>query len=186
MRPNIEILEEISEAPIILRKVKKKDFHFLQESLKDMHVTQYLSIGPLFSKKSAKKLINEYLKEWNKYHQFNYIIELEKERIMKIGLISLWNISWHHGRAEIGIWLIPDYWSKGYGTKALELIKLIAFHHLKLHRLEVHVATKNARSLKLFKKSGFVEEGVLRHYLNLRGTFHDAVVLSLLNEEVMT
>ncbi|MHA1723656.1 MAG: GNAT family N-acetyltransferase [Promethearchaeota archaeon] len=185
MRYDIEILEEIAEKPLILRKIKKKDLHFFQESLKDKQVTRYLSMGPVFSKERIKKLIHEYIKEWNKGHQFNYIIELAKEEIKRIGLVNLWNISWHHRRAEIGIWVIPNYQNKGYGTRALELVKLIAFQHLKLHRLEAHVATKNEISLKLFKKSGFVEEGVLRHYLNLRGIFHDAVVLSFLNEEAM-
>jgi len=64
--------------------------------------------------------------------------------------------------------------------KALELTKFAFFNHLKLNQLEAHIATENVKSIKLFKKCGFLEEGVFSKYLNLKDKYYDAVVLSLL------
>ncbi len=182
MSPYPEIIEEINLNEIYLRKISKKDGPFFYKSLRDKNVITFLSLGPLLSKRHSKELVSEYLKSWEKNLQYNYIIELRDNLINKIGSASLWNVIWHHKRAEIGIWLIPEYWNQGYGKKALNLIKLIGFNHLNLNRLEAHVATENLYSLSLFKSSGFQEEGRLKQFLNLRGKFHDVFILAALNE----
>ena len=101
----------------------------------------------------------------------------------KIGSISLWNLNWRHNRANIGIWITPSYWNRKLGKKALALIKIIAFNHLKLNRLEAHIAIGNENSIQLFKRCGFKEEGVLKQYLNFKKTFHDAFVLACLKDD---
>ncbi|MFW9938104.1 MAG: GNAT family N-acetyltransferase [Candidatus Thorarchaeota archaeon] len=178
---DIDIIEEISDNNLYLRKLSKEDIHFFYESLQDENMTSYLSLGPLRSLEHSKRLIKNYLKSWEKYLQFNYLIEIrDSEKIKKIGSVSLWNISWLHRRAEIGIWLLPEYWEKGFGKKTLNLIKNVAFYHLKLHRIEAHIAVENERSIKTFKNSEFKEEGILKEYLNLNGTYHDALILACL------
>ena len=184
---NIEIIEEINEGNqnLYLRKISLNDSDFLFESLKEDAISKYLSLGPLVSHSYSKKLIKNYLKFWDKKQQFNYIIEIRNgyndgNRIRKIGAISMWGLSWLHKRAEIGIWITSKYWNIGFAQKAINLIKIVGFFHLKLNRLEAHIAVENTRSINLFNKCGFVEEGILKQYLNLRGNYHDAVVLSYL------
>jgi RimJ/RimL family protein N-acetyltransferase len=178
---DIEIIEEINDKNLFLRKISRKDAKFILKSLKDEKITNYMSLGPLTNIESSKRLINHYLKYWSDYFQFNYIIERrEGNDIIKLGSISLWNISWHHKRSEIGIWVISDYWNQGIGEKSINLLKIIAYHHLKLNRLEAHISVKNLRSINLFKKCGFIEEGRLREYMHFKGVYHDAVILSSL------
>ena len=183
---NKEIVEEINDGKVYLSKISTKDIDFVFSSLKDETVSRFLSLGPLISRDHSQKLIRSYLKYWDKHLQFNYIIELRENNKghnrKKIGSINLWNISWLHKRAEIGIWLSSKYWNQGIAKIALSLLKNIAFNHLTLNRLEAHIAIENTPSINLFKKCGFVQEGVLRHYLNLRGVYHDAVILALLNK----
>lgn len=182
MFQDIEVVEEINANNVFLRKISKDDAKFLFNSLKQREITNYMSLGPLKSLDSAKRLIANYLKYWSKFSQYNYIIEIKEEnRINKVGSISLWNISWLHMRAEIGIWLLPEYWKQGIGEKAINLIKIIAFNHLKLNRLEAHIAVDNSRSITLFKKGEFIEEGILNQYLNFKGIYHDALILACLN-----
>lgn len=174
-----EIVEEINDGDLYLRKITLDDAYFFYNSLNDDKMTENLSLGPLLSLTYSKQLIKDQLKFWEKRLQFNYIIEQrEDNRNNKLGSISLWNFNWQHFRAEIGVWLVPMYWKRGFGTKAVELIKNIGLFHLQLHRLEAHAAVENLRSIGLFKKCGFIEEGRLKDYLNFRGTFHDAVVLA--------
>ncbi|MFW9973382.1 MAG: GNAT family N-acetyltransferase, partial [Candidatus Odinarchaeota archaeon] len=150
MAKRANIVEKINEGNLFLKKISKDDIEFVFESLNDQITTSYLSLGPIKTLEHSKRLIKGYLKYWDNYLQFNYIIELEdpgridKERI---GSISLWNVNWQHFRSQVGIWIIPSYWGKGYGERALNLIKIIAFNHLKLNRLEAYVAIENERSI---------------------------------------
>ena len=183
---NREIIEEINDGKVYLAKISTKDVDFVFSSLKEDTVSKFLSLGPLISRDHSQKLIKSYLKYWDKLLQFNYIIELrennDKNSRKKIGSINLWNISWLHKRAEIGIWLNSKYWHQGNAKIALSLIKVIATNHLKLTRLEAHIAVENKPSINLFKKCGFSQEGVLSNYLNLRGVYHDAVILAYIKK----
>ncbi|MHA1491831.1 MAG: GNAT family N-acetyltransferase [Promethearchaeota archaeon] len=180
---NVNIVEEINIENLFLKKISTTDAHFFLESLKEKKLILYLAIGPLLNLAHSKKLIKNYLKYWNKKNQFNYVIEIRNgKNKIKVGSISLWNVSWLHKRAEIGIWLIPNYWDKGIGKKAMTLIKNIAFNHLKLNRLEAHISIENIKSITLFKKCGFSLEGTLKQYLYLNGKHHDALILSYLKD----
>lgn len=185
MLGNVEVIEEIKENNIILRKVTSSDATFFLESLREQQVNKYLSLGPLQDANHAKRLIKNYLNYWGQYAQFNYMIELNNDDSKKnplVGSASLWNISWLHKRASIGIWLITKYWNQGIGKKALKLLKNIALTHLKLHRLEAYIAIENERSIKLFVSSGFLEEGKLEDYLNFKGKYHNALLLACIDK----
>ncbi|MFX1573605.1 MAG: GNAT family N-acetyltransferase [Promethearchaeota archaeon] len=175
---NAELIEEINDGNLFLRKISKHDAEFLFHSLNLKDLTTYLSLGPLSTLEYSKRLIKNYLKYWDNYAQFNYIIEVREDKKEKIGSISLWNVNWRHMRAEIGIWIIPPYWNKGHGEKSLNLIKIIGFNHLKLNRLEAHIAVDNLRSIILFKKCDFLQEGTLKQYLKFQGKYYDAIVLA--------
>jgi ribosomal-protein-alanine N-acetyltransferase len=177
---NSEVVEEINDGNLFLRKISKDDIEFLFQSLNKKDLITYLSLGPIKTLEHMKRLIKSYLKYWDKNIQFNYIIELQNDNKIKIGSVSLWNISWQHHRAQIGIWLIPSFWNKGLAEKSLNLIKIIAFNHLKINRLEAYIAKENKRSMTLFEKCGFSNEGLLKEYLNFHGSYHDAIIMGCL------
>jgi len=175
----IDFINEINDNELYLRKIRKDDSNFLFESLQYGSVNLYLSLGPLISMEHSKRLIKSYLKLWDQKSQFTYIVELRMgNKIQKIGCVSLWNISWTHKRAEIGIWLTPEYFKRGYGSITLNLINTIGFHHLNLNRLEAHTAVENESSIRLFERCGFSREGRLKEYIKLQDIFHDAFVYS--------
>lgn len=178
-----EIIEEINDGNLFLRKISKDDGDFVFKSLNDKNLTTYLSLGPLKTLEHSKRLIKGYLRYWDNKLQFNYIIEMHEVKKEKIGSISLWNVNWQHLRAQIGIWLIPSYWGKGLGEKSINLIKNIAFNHLKINRLEAYIAKENIKSIVLFEKCGFREEGKLKQYLNFQGKYHDAVIVACLKNK---
>ena len=175
-----EIIEEINDKNLFLRKISKSDADFFLNSLNEKDITNYLSLGPLRTLEHSKRLIRSYLKYWDNFLQFNYIIELHDHHKVKIGSTSLWNVNWQHHRAQVGIWIIPSYWGKGLGERAINLVKIIAFKHLKLNRLEAYVAEENRRSIYLFEKCGFQKEGILNQYLNFKGTYYDALIMACL------
>lgn len=184
MSSNREIIEEIDDGKVYLRKISHKDAQFLYDSLQHEDITQYMSLTSLPSVDHAKNLIKHHQKYWDKYQQFNYTIKIrDRTTFRPIGSTSLWNLDWKNNRAEVGIWVIPSLWGEGYGTRALNLAKIISFMHLKLNRLSAHIVTKNKRSLKLFLKSGFEKEGRLKQYLNINETYFNVFVVAALHEE---
>ncbi|MEV0378671.1 GNAT family protein [Nonomuraea sp. NPDC050643] len=72
---------------------------------------------------------------------------------------------------------------KGYGTEALELVLGHAFTTTPLHRIRLDVFTFNERARHVYKKVGFVEEGVERDALRWDGEWHDSVRMSILRPE---
>jgi RimJ/RimL family protein N-acetyltransferase len=178
-----KFVEEINDGILFLRKISKDDIDFVFKSLNKKNLTTYLSLGPLKTLEHSKRLIKGYIKYWDNYLQFNYIIEIHEDDIVKIGSISLWNVNWQHLRAQVGIWLIPSFWSKGFAEKSINLIKNIAFHHLKLNRIEAYIAIENEKSINLFEKCGFQKEGMLNQYLNFQGIFYNAVIMALLRDD---
>ena len=179
----LKIVEEINDGSLYLRKVKKNDAKFFYTSLNEKRLIAYLSLGPLATVEESKRLIRKYLRFWDNYAQYNYVIEIRESNVKRIGIVNLWNLNWRHRRGEIGIWIIPSCWNKGFGEKALNLIKYIGFFHLKLNRLEAHIALENENSVYLFKKCGFRKEGILKQYLKFGNKFQDALVLACLKDE---
>lgn len=110
------------------------------------------------------------------------IRELEEDSL--IGYVELDGIQWTHQTAWMGIALGDRaYWGKGYGREAMKLILKFAFHELNLHRVQLSVFSYNERALSLYKKLGFVQEGVMREHLSRDGRRHDMLIFGLLRRE---
>lgn len=101
-----------------------------------------------------------------------------------IGSIGLDDIMKGDGRATYGI-VIGDrqYWGRGYGRAASELILEYGFSKLKLNRIALTVYEFNQRGIRLYRKLGFKKEGVARQYVRREGRYYDAIAMSLLKPE---
>lgn len=71
----------------------------------------------------------------------------------------------------------------GYGTEAMRLAVDYAFAHLPIHRLELGVYSFNDRAIAVYRKLGFVAEGVRRAALWWDGAYHDEIPMSILRPE---
>jgi RimJ/RimL family protein N-acetyltransferase len=72
---------------------------------------------------------------------------------------------------------------RGLGTEALRLIVGHGFEQLGLHRIALEVFAFNPRARRVYEKTGFVVEGVLRDALRYDGAWVDAIVMSILAPE---
>ncbi|EQM70201.1 GNAT family protein [Pseudomonas tohonis] len=71
---------------------------------------------------------------------------------------------WDHGHrcAELGYWLLPEYWGGGVMRECLEAVIAHAFVAMRLHRIEAVVDLENPASSGLLRRLGFTHEGVRR------------------------
>lgn len=72
------------------------------------------------------------------------------------------NLSKQHKKAEIGFWLLPEFWGKGLMQEAFPLICNYGFNELALHRIEGFVDSENASCKKAVEKLNFRYEGTMR------------------------
>ena len=71
--------------------------------------------------------------------------------------------------------------NSGYMTEALARAIRFAFADMRLHRIEANIMPKNARSIRVVEKLGFVNEGLSRKYLKIAGIWEDHIHYVLLN-----
>lgn len=67
-----------------------------------------------------------------------------------------------HHRADIGYWLLPQYWGQGLMRRAMPYVLTHGFEQLGIHRLHADVEPENVASVKLLQALGFTHEGTLR------------------------
>ena len=75
--------------------------------------------------------------------------------------------------AYLGYQIGAEFAGHGYMTEAIQLMLRYAFVDLKLHRLEANIQPRNAASIALVKRAGFVREGYSPRYLKICGRWRD-------------
>jgi RimJ/RimL family protein N-acetyltransferase len=105
------------------------------------------------------------------------------ETSQHIGNIYLRDIDWVARHASVHIFIgEPRERSNGYGYTAVTLLTKHAFADLGLRRLHLLALTDNI-SVELFKKCGYIVEGVLRQHTFVDGRFRDLVVMARCAEQ---
>jgi RimJ/RimL family protein N-acetyltransferase len=84
---------------------------------------------------------------------------------------------------NIRIAVDAGYRDRGFGTEAMRLAIDYVFETLPIHRLELSVFAFNDRAVAVYRKLGFVQEGVMRDVLFWDGEYHDAVTMSILRPD---
>ncbi len=101
-----------------------------------------------------------------------------------IGQAGLFNIKWTNRTVMLGIVIgEPDYWGKGYGGDAMNLLVSYAFRELNLYRVGLEVISYNTRAVRCYEKAGFVQEGTRRSMILRDGQRYDSLLYSILYEE---
>jgi RimJ/RimL family protein N-acetyltransferase len=84
---------------------------------------------------------------------------------------------------EWGFALGSAYWGSGLFLESARLVLDFAFDLVGVLRLEARAAVVNGRGNGALRKTGAVQEGVLRRSFHRGGQFHDQVLWSILAED---
>ncbi len=88
-----------------------------------------------------------------------------------VGNVGLKNMDSVNKRCEFYIFIgNKEYWGKGVGTEATNMV-IDRVKKMKMHKIYLHVDETNIAARKLYKKTGFVEEGVLKDELFRNGKY---------------
>jgi diamine N-acetyltransferase len=97
-----------------------------------------------------------------------------------VGTIDLFDISFKHGYATLGILIAEETdRGKGYAEEAVNLCLDYCLEHLHLHNLQCFVHADNLPSLNLFKKLNFREVGVRKEWYIYKENRIDEIAFQL-------
>jgi ribosomal-protein-alanine N-acetyltransferase len=83
----------------------------------------------------------------------------------------------------LGYWIGERFSRQGYMHDAVRALIPFIFSTLGLHRIEAACLPSNSASRNLLQKTGFVEEGLARRYLQINGEWSDHLLFALLEED---
>lgn len=108
----------------------------------------------------------------------------ELENLTMIGESILHYIDHRHGLATFGISIgNKDYWGKGYGSEATQLVLDYGFRFLNLYNIELMTASFNQRAQKAYLKAGFKVSGKRSGSILLGGQRYDDIYMECLASE---
>jgi len=160
------------------RKATQNDLQFIYDLYMHPQVNPYLLYEPM-NIEEFKPIFNKLLEDAIKY------IFMDKMQT-SIGMFKLFPLTYRASHIAYlgGLAIHPHYARKGFGLKMMqEIIDLANQNSYK--RIELSVATENLGAIRLYKKVGFEEEGVMKKYAYLKseGRFLDELHMSYIKIE---
>lgn len=114
--------------------------------------------------------------------QLRLMVELKSDNTV-IGTVDIYDFDFHHAKAGIGILIDSDHRQANYATLVLQLIQEYAFGFLRIHQLYSYIATDNEKSIILFGKSGYMQSGILKHWIYCSEKYKDVYIYQLIKEK---
>jgi ribosomal-protein-alanine N-acetyltransferase len=99
------------------------------------------------------------------------------------GAGGLNGLSKEHKKAEIGFWLLTEFWGQGIMTEVMPIICNYGFNHLGLHRIDGFVETDNKNCKNAMKKLDFNYEGTMKDCEIKNGHFISLDIYAKLRNE---
>ena len=145
---------------LLLRQFIASDLENVYKGLSDPEIIKYYGV--------SYKTLEE------TKAQMQFFVDLEKEGTgIWWAVCSLDNKTFYgagglnslnkvHKKAEIGFWLLTEFWGQGIMTEVMPIICNYGFDNLELHRIEGLVETDNLTCKKAMKKLDFKLEGTMK------------------------
>jgi [ribosomal protein S5]-alanine N-acetyltransferase len=111
--------------------------------------------------------------------QNEFVICLKDPSESVIGKVGIWSGN------EIGFLIARPYWRKGLAYEALMALIQYAFQELDFNTLTADADPRNAASIGLLKKCGFVEYRIEEKTFEVGGVWVDSLYLELEKEQWM-
>ncbi len=138
---------------------------------------------PDYTIEESRTWIESQPDKWEKGEEYNFAISYNTGGLY-LGGCGLRVIDRDIGIANIGYWVRTSQTDKGIATAATLLLARFAFNELRLNRVEIAVAVDNQASLRVVEKAGAIKEGILRNRLTKNNTPCNAVVFSLIPQDL--
>lgn len=169
-----------SHDKIAMRPIEAGDLEDMRRLRNDQSTWQYLSDATLISNEMQLRWFDNNSRSLDDRY---YAIVLPEEGNRFIGIIRTDEIDYKNRSIRVGLDIVPEERGKRYGTLGFQMIFKYFFDYHSFHRLWLCVLEDNVVAIKLYKNSGFKEEGRYRQAIWRGGRWKDYLILSILEEE---
>jgi len=171
---------------VLLRSYQSSDitqiYEAVYESLNELLPWMYWC-HPEYSIDETRQYVESRPDAWENGTEYAFAITDSRDGHF-LGGCSLTIVHRVHGLAEIGYWVRSSQTKQGIATTAATLLARFGFNNLGLNRIEILTATGNKASQRVSEKVGAVREGVLINRLVVRDRVYDAVMFSLIPQDL--
>jgi RimJ/RimL family protein N-acetyltransferase len=168
-------------AKVWLRPFEREDIEPSLGIINDRDISNLVGFPWPFTKDASEKWYEEEVLKLHGERAFFFVIcELGSADL--IGQCGFHDVQ-KGMRAEVGIFLAPEYVGRGYGTDAMNALVDFGFGELGLERIGLHVSPGNDRAIRSYEKCGFQHEGRMRAFRRRRGKVEDDLLMSILRQD---
>ena len=172
----------IETARLKLRKITNDDIENIYRGLSDPEVIRYYGVSYSSLEETREQM--EWYQSLEDQGTGLWWAITHKYSGEFYGAAGLNGIIKEHKKGEIGFWLYPDCWGRGFVSEILPKVIEHGFNVLGLHRIEGIVETGNEASTRVLEKLGFKKEGVMQDSEIKEGRFISLEVYALLNRDL--
>lgn len=150
--PTIDIQTQLTTARLLLRAPEEADIDLVWEVSRFEGFNDGMIWNPPETKESLIPIHNRNLSDWQQGVSFTFTI-VELATNLSIGRVAIRRTekrSWN-----LGFWVHPDYWGKGFATEACTAVITFAKEELAATKITTAHATWNKPSESVIKKLGF-------------------------------
>lgn len=169
----------LTGSKVTLRPGADSDIYLLHKWYNDIELNKLA--GWSGSKVTVEKL------RYNMSRSFGYDpmnLMIDNEEGIPIGTIQLYDFSEQDKSCKLGIRIGDrNYWSKGYGEDAVNVLLKYAFMKIDIYRVTLKVYEYNERAVKCYLKCGFQYEGRTRQSAYIDGKFYDEIIMGALKSD---
>lgn len=171
---------------LVLRKIRPEDAQDIFTILSDTRVIDNTAALELHTsidqtKELVHQITNGYLAD--SQQDWMLVAIIDKTTGTLIGCCGFFGYAPLFGRAELGYFLSPHYWGKGFVTEAAQALLNFGFDTMQLNRIEATVYPENGASIRVLEKIGMHYEGLLRQHVVRNGQFRNRQIYSILRNE---
>ncbi|WP_245795588.1 GNAT family N-acetyltransferase [Arenibacter nanhaiticus] len=164
-----------------LKEIELSDLKYIHKGLSNPDITKYYDVHFCTLKETEEQMewYNNLKKEgtgiwWGIYDNQNHHF---------CGAGGFNNLDKQHKKAEIGLWLLKEYWGKEILKEIMPKLFNYGFTQLNLNRIEGFVVSENSKCKSALKKINFKYEGTMREYEIKNGKKINVDIYSILKSE---
>lgn len=166
---------------LLLRQFVDSDLENVYKGLSDPEIIKYYGVS--YSTLENTKAQMQFFADLEKQGTGIWWAVCSSDNKTFYGAGGLNSLSKEHKKAEIGFWLLTEYWGQGIMTEVMPIICDYGFANLNLHRIEGIVETDNLNCKNAMKKLKFKHEGTMRECEIKNGKFISLDIYAKLKNE---
>jgi ribosomal-protein-serine acetyltransferase len=177
---------ELIEGPFLIRPYRPGDVDAVYEAVRESiaEVSPWLPwCHPEYKREQTVAFILSGEEAWQSGGEYSFGV-FEKESDHFLGGVGLNQFNHIHRIGNLGYWVRTRAIGRGIASTAARRIAQFGFEQLALQRIEIVAALTNIASQRVAEKAGAIREGVQRQRILIRGEAQDAVVYSLVRDDL--